>query len=87
MENYYVKIQGKANIPSALSIGHNYRLTADCSITSESKSDNEESFLAQANISSFRNFLDGIPSFESGSVLDVNLLSNESSNGIFARDR
>jgi hypothetical protein len=42
MENYYVKIQGKANIPSALSIGHNYRLTADCSITSEQRTDNED---------------------------------------------
>jgi hypothetical protein len=42
METYYVKIQGKANIPTPLSIGHNYRLTADCSITSEQKSDNED---------------------------------------------
>lgn len=41
-ETYYVKIQGKANIPSRLSIGHNYRLTADCSITSETRSDNED---------------------------------------------
>jgi len=40
-ETYYVKIQGKANIPTALSIGHNYKLTADCSITSEQKNDNE----------------------------------------------
>jgi hypothetical protein len=42
METYYVKIQGKANIPTRLAIGHNYRLTADCSITSESKEDNED---------------------------------------------
>lgn len=42
METYYVKIQGKANISSPLSIGHNYRLTSDCSITSETKSDNED---------------------------------------------
>ena len=41
MENYYVKIQGKANIPTRLDIGHNYTLTADCSITSETKSDND----------------------------------------------
>jgi hypothetical protein len=42
MENYYVKLRGKANIPSQLSIGHNYRVTADCSITTEQKSDNED---------------------------------------------
>lgn len=42
MENYYVKIQGKANIPERLSIGHNYALSADCSITSEAKNDNED---------------------------------------------
>jgi len=41
METYYVKIQGKANIPERLVIGHNYRLEADCSITSETRSDNE----------------------------------------------
>jgi len=43
MENeiYFVKIQGKANIPTPLKIGHNYKLTADCSITSEQKNDNE----------------------------------------------
>ena len=41
METYYVKIIGKANIPERLSIGHNYRLEADCSITSETKTDNE----------------------------------------------
>lgn len=40
-ETYYIKIQGKANIPHALSIGHNYRLTSDCSITSETKTDND----------------------------------------------
>jgi len=42
METYYAKINGKVNIPSSLSIGHNYRLTADCSITSEAKDDNED---------------------------------------------
>lgn len=41
MENYYIKIIGKANIPQRLSIGHNYKLKADCSITSETKTDNE----------------------------------------------
>jgi hypothetical protein len=38
---YYAKIIGKVNIPVPLSIGHNFKLTADCSITSESKEDNE----------------------------------------------
>ena len=41
METYYIKLQGSANIPKALSIGHNYKISADCSITSESKSDLE----------------------------------------------
>ena len=41
-ETYYIKIIGKANIPERLEIGHNFKLTADCSITSESKSDNED---------------------------------------------
>ncbi len=40
-EVYYVKINGKVNVPSKLPIGHNYRLTADCSVTGESKEDNE----------------------------------------------
>lgn len=42
MNTYYVKLSGKANIPEQLSIGHNYKITADCSITSESKVDNED---------------------------------------------
>jgi len=41
METFYVKITGKANIPERLEIGHNYKLTADCSITSETRTDNE----------------------------------------------
>jgi hypothetical protein len=40
-ETYYVKIQGKANIPTPLHIGHNFLLSADCSVTSETRSDNE----------------------------------------------
>jgi len=36
---YYLKITGKVNIPTELAIGHNYKLTADCSIVSEQKSD------------------------------------------------
>jgi hypothetical protein len=38
---YYLKIQGKGNIPKELSIGHNYKVVADCSIVSEQKSDLE----------------------------------------------
>ena len=41
MENYYVKISGKANISERLNIGHNFRLEADCSVTSETRTDNE----------------------------------------------
>lgn len=41
MENYYVKIIGKCNIPNKLGTGHNYGLTADCSITSEQRIDNQ----------------------------------------------
>ena len=40
-EIYYVKLHGKANIPDKLSIGHNYKLEADCSITSETRCDND----------------------------------------------
>lgn len=42
METYYIKIQGKANIPKSLSIGHNFKITSDCSIVSESKEDNAD---------------------------------------------
>lgn len=41
MEIYYIKVAGKANIPQALSLGHNFKIVADCSITSESRSDNQ----------------------------------------------
>lgn len=42
MDTYYAKIQGKVNIPIKLEIGHNFKLTADCSVTGESKEDNED---------------------------------------------
>jgi|GEM_PF-2578324 len=42
MNNYFIKIQGKANIPEPLSIGHNYTIVNDCSITSEQKCDNDD---------------------------------------------
>ncbi len=42
MENtYFIKLQGKANIPKPLSVGHNFRVVADCSITQEQKDDDE----------------------------------------------
>jgi hypothetical protein len=41
-ETYYIKLQGKANIPKPLKIGHNWKITSDCSIVSESKEDNED---------------------------------------------
>jgi len=40
-EIYYIKLQGKANIPQALSIGHNWKVEADCSIVSEQREDLE----------------------------------------------
>ena len=40
-ETYYLNIKGKVNIPEKLSIGHNYKLVADCSITSETRIDND----------------------------------------------
>jgi hypothetical protein len=40
-ETYYLKIQGKVNIPNRVEIGHNYKVVADCSITSETKIDND----------------------------------------------
>lgn len=42
METYFVKIAGKVNVPSKVSIGHNFKLTMDCSVTQESKEDNED---------------------------------------------
>lgn len=41
-EHYFIKIIGKANIPTPLSIGHNYHVQMDCSITAENKVDNED---------------------------------------------
>lgn len=42
MENYFIKILGKANVPERVDIGHNYKLTADCSVTQEQKVDNHD---------------------------------------------
>ena len=41
METYYVKINGKANISKPLEIGHNFKLVSDCSVTSVTRTDNE----------------------------------------------
>lgn len=41
-ETYYIKIVGKVNVPSKIEIGHNYALKMDCSVTQESKEDNED---------------------------------------------
>lgn len=41
-DTYYIKLQGKANIAEPLSIGHNFHIDADCSITGENKTDNED---------------------------------------------
>lgn len=41
-ENYFIKIQGKANIPKRIAIGHNFKVTADCSVTEEQRIDNED---------------------------------------------
>ena len=39
---YYIKINGKANISEPLEIDHNYKITADCSITEDRKVSNED---------------------------------------------
>lgn len=40
-ETYFIKIQGKANIPERLTVDKNYRVACDCSITQEKKDTNE----------------------------------------------
>lgn len=40
--NYFLKVSGKVNIPTSMSIGHNFKVTMDCSITSENKIDNND---------------------------------------------
>lgn len=39
---YYIRLSGKANIPLPLSIGHNFTVVSDMSITGENKTDNED---------------------------------------------
>lgn len=42
MENYFVKIVGKANVPNPVPIGHNYKIQIDASVTQEQKDDNND---------------------------------------------
>lgn len=42
MDTYFIKLQGKANIPTGLEIDKNYKITADCSITQEKRDTNED---------------------------------------------
>lgn len=39
---YYIQLNGKANIPEPLEIGHNWKVESDMSIVSESRKDNED---------------------------------------------
>ena len=46
MEEFYLKISGKVNIPQRLEIGHNYHVILNGSITKEERADNNDgSFL------------------------------------------
>ncbi len=40
--NYFLKILGKASIPSELEIDRNYKITCDCSITQIARDTNED---------------------------------------------
>jgi hypothetical protein len=40
--SYFIKLSGKANIPSELIIGENYKIEADCSITEDRRNDNHD---------------------------------------------
>lgn len=39
---YFIRINGKANIPTPLEIGHNYKLISDCSVTQIQEDDDEK---------------------------------------------
>lgn len=41
-DNYYIKISGKAELPKAIEIGHNYDVALSGSIVSETISDNDD---------------------------------------------
>lgn len=42
MDNFFLKLTGKVNVPKNFEIGHNYRVVLDGSVTNEQKSDNED---------------------------------------------
>src|SRR3990167_10340493 len=42
MDTYLLKIQGKAESPRPVEIGHNYRVSSEGSVVSSTKSDNED---------------------------------------------
>jgi hypothetical protein len=44
MDSYFLKLTGKAELPQAISIGHNFRVLAEGSIVSEEISDNDDGF-------------------------------------------
>jgi len=46
MNEYYIKIQGKANIATPLNIGHNFKVVCDTSIVRENKEDLENGSFA-----------------------------------------
>lgn len=41
MENYFIRLTGKVNIPKKVSIGHNFKLELQGSVTDERRSDLE----------------------------------------------
>lgn len=52
MDNYFIKINGKINIPEIVKIGHNYDITLQGSVTDERKLDNEDGTFSY--VSTFR---------------------------------
>lgn len=45
-DTYFIKLQGKANIPEPLEVDKNYRISADCSITQEKRDSNNDGSFA-----------------------------------------
>ena len=41
-DSYVLKLGGKAELPNPLTIGHNYKITIDGSITAITESDNDD---------------------------------------------
>lgn len=41
-DTYLLKIQGKAELPQSIEIGHNFRVSSEGSVVSSTKSDNED---------------------------------------------